>query len=89
MFILQYYLLMLTFSRVYKNQKSNIKIMGGGANALLAPHPPVATAQRLALGILQGRGGISLLGNEDEPVYRGHVLTDQPELLVIFTSCFS
>ena len=38
MFKLQYYLLILTFSRVYKNQKSNIKIMGGGgggANELL------------------------------------------------------
>ena len=30
MFKLQYYLLILTFSQVYKNQKSNIKIMGGG-----------------------------------------------------------
>ena len=45
-----------------------------------SPSPPVATAQRLALGILQGREGISLLGNEDEPIFRGHVLTDQPEL---------
>ena len=43
----------------------------------------MATAQRLALGILQGRGGISLLGNEDELIFRGHVLTDQPELLVV------
>ena len=68
MFKLQYYLLILTFSRVYKNQKSNIKIMGG-ANAPLAPQPPVVTAQRLALGILQGRRGINLLGNEDEPVF--------------------
>ena len=48
----------------------------------------MATAQRLALGILQGRGGISLLGDEDEPVFRGHVLTDQPELLVIFYKLF-
>ena len=61
--------------------------MGGGANAPFAPLP-VATAQRLALGILQGRGGISLLGNEDEPIFRGHVLTDQPELLVIFYKLF-
>ena len=60
----------------------------GGQMPPLAPHPPVATAQRLALGILQGRGGISLLGNEDEPVFRGHVLTDQPELLVIFYKLF-
>ena len=36
----------------------------------------MATALRLALGILQGRGGISLLGNEDEPIFRGHVLPD-------------
>ena len=88
---MQCYLLILTFSRVYKNQTSNIKIMGG-ANAPLALHhpppPPVATAQRLALGILQRMGGISLLGNEDEPVFRGHVLTDQPELLVIFYKLF-
>ena len=94
MFKLQYYLLILTFSRVYKNQKSNIKIMGEGANAPLSPHPPVPTptpmamAKRLAFGILQGRGGISLLGNEDEPVFRGHVLTDQFELLVIFYKLF-
>ena len=52
------------------------------------PPPPVATAQRLALGILQGRGGISILGNEDEPIFRGHVLTDEPELLVIFYKLF-
>ena len=84
MFKLQYYLLILTFSRVYKNQESNIKLWGGGG----LPLPPVATAQRLALGILQGRGGISLLGNEDEPIFRGHVLTDQPELLVIFYKLF-
>ena len=27
---------------------------------------------------------ISLLGNEDEPIFREHVLPDQPEFLVIF-----
>ena len=48
----------------------------------------MATALRLALGILQGRGGISLLDNEDEPIFRGHVLPDQPELLVIFYKLF-
>ena len=35
-----------------------------------------------------GRGGgggcISLLGNEDEPIFRGYVLPDQPEFWVIF-----
>ena len=87
MFKLQYYLLILTFSRVYKNQKSNIKIIGGGGG-ICHPPPPVVTALRLALGILQGRGGISLLGNEDEPIFRGHVLPDQPELLVIFYKLF-
>ena len=87
MFKLQYYLLILTFSRVYKNQKSNIKIIGGRKCPSL-PNPPVATALRLALGILQGRGGISLLGNEDEPIFRGHVLPDQPERLVIFYKLF-
>ena len=37
-------------------------------------------------------GGLSLLGNDDEPMFRGYVLpreskvvlTDQPEFLVIF-----
>ena len=55
MFKLQYYLLILTFSRVYKNQKGIIKIIGGGGKCPLALPP--------------GRGGISLLGNEDEPVF--------------------
>ena len=32
--------------------------------------------------------GISLLGNEDEPVFRGHVLPDQPKFLVIFNKLF-
>ena len=54
----------------------------------MPPCPPVATALRLALGVLQGRGGISLLGNKDEPIFRGHVLPDQPELLVIFHKLF-
>ena len=57
------------------------KLLGGGGKCPSLPNPPVATALRLALGILQG---ISLLGNEDEPIFRGHVLPDQPELLVIF-----
>ena len=75
MFKLQYDLLVLIFSRVYKYQKKQYQKL-------------VATALRLALGILQGRGGISLLGNEDEPIFRGHVLPDQPELLVIFYKLF-
>ena len=29
-------------------------------------------------------GGISLLGNEDEPIFRGYVLPGQPEFLVTF-----
>ena len=33
-------------------------------------------------------GGISLLGNEDEPIFRGYVLPDQPEFLVIFYKLF-
>ena len=68
MFKLQYYLLVLTFSRVYKNKKNNIKIIGGGGGKYPLAHP-VATALRLALGILQGRGGISPLDNEDEPIF--------------------
>ena len=68
MFKLQYYLLILTFSRVYKNKKNNIKIIGGGGGTCPFAYP-VATALRLALGILQGRGGISPLDNEDESIF--------------------
>ena len=32
--------------------------------------------------------GISLLGNKDEPIFRGYVLPDQPEFLVIFYKLF-
>ena len=35
-----------------------------------------------------GGWGISLLGNEDEPIFREHVLPDQPEFLVIFYKLF-
>ena len=28
--------------------------------------------------------GLSLLGNEGEPIFRGYVLPDQPEFLAIF-----
>ena len=42
---------------------------------------------RLALGNLRERG-ISLLGNEDEPIFSGYVLSDQPEFLVIFYKLF-
>ena len=68
MFKLQYYLLVLTFSRVYKNKKTISKLLGGGGKYPLA-HPVATTALRLALGILQGRGGISPLDNEDEPIF--------------------
>ena len=33
-------------------------------------------------------GGISLLGNEDEAMFRGYVLPDQSECLVIFYKLF-
>ena len=33
-------------------------------------------------------GGISLLGNKGEPIFRGYVLPDPPELLVIFYKLF-
>ena len=33
-------------------------------------------------------GVISLLGNEDEPIFRGRVRPDQPEFLVIFCNLF-
>ena len=64
--------------------------MGGGQvpPCTSTPLPTVAMAQRLALRILQGRGGIYLLSNEDELIFRGHVLTDQPELLVMFYKLF-
>ena len=32
--------------------------------------------------------GIFPLGNEDEPIFRGYVLLDQPEFLVIFYKLF-
>ena len=33
-------------------------------------------------------GGTSLLGNENEPIFRGYVLPNQPEFLVIFYKLF-
>ena len=38
--------------------------------------------------MLRGRGGIFLLGNEDESIFRGQVRPDQPESLVIFYKLF-
>ena len=35
-----------------------------------------------------GGEGISLLGNEKEPIFRGYVLPDQPEVLVTFYKLF-
>ena len=35
-----------------------------------------------------GGGGLSLLGDENEPIFRGYVLPDQPEFLVIFYKLF-
>ena len=37
---------------------------------------------------LARKGGNSLLGNGDEPIFRGYVLPDQPEFLVIFYTLF-
>ena len=37
---------------------------------------------------LARKGGISLLGNEDEPVFQGYVLQNQPEFLLIFHKLF-
>ena len=34
------------------------------------------------------KGAISLLGKEDEPIFRGYVLPDQPEFLVVFYKLF-
>ena len=36
----------------------------------------------------RGGGRISLLGHEDEPLFRGYVLPDQPEFLVMFYKLF-
>ena len=69
MFKLQYYLLVLTFSRVYKNKKTISKLLGGGGGGKYPLAHPVATPLRLALEILQRRGGISPLDNEDEPIF--------------------
>ena len=33
-------------------------------------------------------GGISLLGNEDEPIFQGYVLPGQPEFLLIIYELF-
>ena len=33
-------------------------------------------------------GGISLLGNNDKPIFLGYVLPNQPEFLVIFCKLF-
>ena len=35
-----------------------------------------------------GGGGISLFDNEDVPIFRGYVLPDQPEFLVLFYKLF-
>ena len=35
-----------------------------------------------------GEEGISLLGNEHEPIFRGYVVPDQLEFLVIFYKLF-
>ena len=35
-----------------------------------------------------GGGGISLLGNEDKPIFPGYVLPDQPVFLVTFYKFF-
>ena len=51
-----------------KIKKTISKLLGGGGGKCPLAHP-VATALRLALGILQGRGGISPLDNEDEPIF--------------------
>ena len=69
MFKLQNYLLILKyFPEFIKIKKKTIsKLLGGGGTCPLAH--PVATALRLALGILQGRRGISPLDNEDEQIF--------------------
>ena len=40
MFKLQYYLLILTFFRVYKNKKTISKLLGGGGGGQMSPCPP-------------------------------------------------
>ena len=34
------------------------------------------------------KGGVSLLGNEDESIFRGYVFPDKPKFLVIFYELF-
>ena len=46
------------------------------------------TCSRNLLRKLGGGGGISLLCNEDQPIFRGYILPDQPEFLVIFYKLF-
>ena len=44
----------------------------------------------LLSGSCEEGGGISLLGNEDQPIFRGYkVLPDQPEFLDIFLQAIS
>ena len=40
------------------------------------------------LSDLARKWAIPLLGNEDEPIFRGYVLPDQPEFMVIFYKLF-
>ena len=40
------------------------------------------------IDFLARKRAISLLGNEDKPIFRGYVLPDQTELLVIFYELF-
>ena len=35
-----------------------------------------------------GGGGVSLSGNEGKPIFRGYVLPNHPEVLVIFYKLF-
>ena len=35
------------------------------------------------------KGGLSLLANKDEPIFRGYILPDQPEFFVIFFKLLS
>ena len=59
---------------------------GGGGGVLALRILRGTCSQNLARR--GGGGGCSLLGHEDEPIFRGYVLPDQPEVLVIFYKLF-
>ena len=68
MFKLQYYLLVLTFSRVYKNKKQYQNYWGGGGGKL-PPCPPSGDGTETCSRNLARKGRNFSMDNEDEPIF--------------------